>query len=336
MHRHIRIPLIFLVLLTATDRCFAPFIYTPGEGWSYEFPGQAKKWRRDTAKDQLGITKTAYKEGDYKTAVKAAGRVIRRWPLSDYAPEAQHLSGLAYEGLNRYEKAFKAYQLLIVKYPKYDHYDEVIQRQFDIANRFLDGRRFRLWGLFPLFRSMDRTSTMYQQVINNGPYSDIAPSAQLNIGEAREKKKDYNRAFLAYEKAADRYADRKVVSADALFRGGLALLQEAKEAEYDQSIAMRAIEMFNDFIALHPEDARRDQAEGHIRALQIEQARGSLKIARYYNKKRQWQGALTYYNEVVDIFSRLVDDTEHRYAKEARTRIEQLKAKLGTTEATPQ
>ncbi len=320
------IPIFLSALLLSANQCLAPFIYTPGEGWSYETPGQAGKWQRDTAKEQLEAARKAYQEKDYKNAVKAAGRVIRKWPLSDYTPEAQYLTGLAHESNQRDEKAFRAYQTLVAKYPKYDKYDEVLQRQFNIANKFLGGQRFRLWGLFPLFRSMDKTSEMYRKLIQNGPYSDVAAQAQIRIGTAHEKKKNFAAAVVAYEIAADKYAAKKEIAAEALYRAGTALLKEAKDAEYDQSVAKQAIETFSDFIAFHSDDERIPQAEQGIRQLRVEQARGSLQIARFYDKKKQRQGALTYYNDVIDIFSRLLNDTEHKYAVEARERIAQLKA----------
>lgn len=327
IHKPPFIPLVFFALLFSTDKCPAPIIYTPGEGWSYETPGQAGKWQRSTAKEQLEVAQMAYEKEDFRIAIKAAGRLLRQWPFSDYAADAQYVSALAQEGNGRDEKAFRAYQNLLTKYPKYEKYDEVLKRQFAIANKFLGGQRFRLWGLFPLFRSMDKTIKMYQDMIQSGPYSEFAPQAQLHIGKARENKKDYAAAVKAYEVAADKYHDQKGVAADALFRAGEALLKEAKEAEYDQSVARRAIEVFHDFSILHPNDKRVEQADDYIRALYVEQARGYLQIARYYDKKDLPQGALTYYNEVVDIFSRLLNDVNHEYAKKARERIVQLKGK---------
>ena len=335
MRKLLLIPLVILALLFSTSDCPAPFIYTPGEGWSYETAGQAGNWQRDTAREQLQVAQEAYEAEDYRVTIKAAGRVIRQWPFSDFAPDAQFLRGQAYEGKSRDEKAFNAYQELITKYPKYEGYNAVLNRQFEIANKFLAGKRFRLWGLIPLFRSMDKTTEMYENLIKNGPYSDVAPKAQLNIGSARENKKDFAGAVKAYEVAADKYSDLEGVAADALYRAGEALLKEAKEAEYDQSVATKAIDIFNDFMALHPNDERVESADAYIRELRVEQARGSLQIARFYDKKNNARGALTYYNDVVDIFSRLLNDTDHEYAVTARERIAQLKSTTGQTEPEP-
>ena len=134
---------------------------------------------------------------------------MRVWPLSDYAPQAQYLLARCLEERGQDEQAFKAYQALLEKYPKAINYEEVLQRQYEIANRYLDGKWFRLWGYVPFFPSMDKTSEMYEKVIKNGPYSEVAPQAQMSIGAAREKQSNYPQAVKAYEKAADVYHDQK-------------------------------------------------------------------------------------------------------------------------------
>lgn len=296
----------------------APLIYRAGEGWSYE-PSGGTKWTRTRAKDQLDVAQQAFDAKDYRLALKAARRVVRVWPFSDYAPQAQYLVGRSLEERQLDEKAFNAYQTLIEKYPKSANYEEVLQRQYVIANRYLAGQWFKLWGVIPFFSSMDKTVKMYEKLIKNGPYSEVAPSAQLSIGAAREKQEDFSSAVKAYETAADKYHDRKQVAADALFKAGEAYLKQATTAEYDQSVAGHAIAAFTDFITLYPEDPRAEQARTKIASLRTEQARGSLLVARFYEKKKRWDGALVYYNEV------LIRDPQSKYAEEARQRIAEIK-----------
>ena len=308
-----------------TYRCPAPLIFTPGEGWSYETPGSAGEWLRDRAEDQYTAAKELYENKDFKTSRKAAKRVIREWPFSDFAPGAQYLAGLTYEAMSRDEKAFKEYQQLLDTYPTSEHYDDSLNRQFAIANKFLAGKRFRLWGLIPFYKSMKKTTDMYKELIDNGPFSEVAPKAQMNIGTAKENQKKFAEAVIAYEQAADKYNKQPDVVSDALYRAGMALLKEAQTAEYDQGAALKAIDIFTDFMALFPDDARLEKARVHIDELRIEQARGSLMIARFYDGKEAIDGALTYYNDVVDILNRLLNDPDHPFAVEARDRITKLK-----------
>jgi outer membrane protein assembly factor BamD len=316
--RSIRVLLFAIALLLMAVKTPAPLIYRPGEGWTYE-PIGSGAWTRTRAKDQLDVAKEAFDKKDFKLTTKAARRVVRVWPFSDYAPEAQYLAGRALEERGQDEKAFKAYQQLVEQYPKSANYDEVVERQYTIANRYLAGQWFKLWGYIPFFPSMDKTVEMYDKLIKNGPYSAVAPKAQINIGTAREKQSDFPAAVKAYETAADKYHDLKQVAADALYKAGMAYLKQAKTAEYDQSVAGHAIATFSDFATLYPQDPRVPEAQQHIASLRTEQARGSMIVARYYEKKRQWDGALVYYNEV------LIRDPQSSYAEEAKQRIEEIK-----------
>jgi outer membrane assembly lipoprotein YfiO len=304
----------------------APLIYRPGEGWVYEPLGGTVKWMRTRAKDQLEVAEQAFEQKDYSTAFKAARRTVRVWPLSDHAPKAQYLVGRCFEAQDQDERAFQQYQTLLERYPKIENYQEVLLRQFEIANRFLAGQWFRLWNYVPFFPSMDRTAAMYEKLIRNGPYSEIAARAQMNIGAARERQVSFfNRvdpfreAVRAYERAADRYRDNKEVAAEALYRAGYAYYKQAQKADYDQSVAGQAIATFSDFMTLYPNDPRVPEAQKLVGALKTEQARGSFEIAHYYEKKKHWNGALIYYNEA------LLKDPNSEYAVEARARIEAIK-----------
>jgi outer membrane protein assembly factor BamD (BamD/ComL family) len=295
----------------------APLVYRPGEGWTYEPVGGEGKWQQPRAKDQLEVAQAAFDK--------------KAWPLSDYAPQAQYLIARCYEAGGEAEKAFKEYQKLLEKQPKIANFQEIRRRQFDIANLYLAGKYFKLWDYIP-YRSMERTAQMYADIVKTGPYSDIAPQAQLNIGTARERQKalgfrtpDYSAAIKAYEVAADRYNDQPKVASEAIYRAGLAYQRQAQTADRDQGTAGQAIAKFTDFMALYSNDPRVPQAQKIIASLKEEQARGNFDVARFYEKRKRWDGARIYYNEV------LLQDPNSPYAAEARQRIDQLKQRaLGT------
>ena len=322
-----RLTLLLLIAMTVVMLPFsspAPLIYTPGEGWTYESVGSEGKWRRTRAKDQLEVAWKAFYAKDYKLAIKASRHVVKTWPLSDYAPQAQYLLGRSYEARHMDDRAFKEYQVVLEKYPKSDNVSEVLQRQYEIAGRFLGGQWFRAWGYlpYPTAFDRDRIATMYEKIVKSAPYSEVAPQAQLKIGEAREKQKDYPEAVKAYETAADRYSDRPEVAADAVYRAGMAYCKQAQTAEYDQGAAGQAIASLTDFLTLYPDDKRVPDAEKTIAALKTEQARGNFEIAKFYEKQRKWNGALIYYNEV------LLKDPNSPLAPGARDKIDSIKKRL--------
>ena len=72
---------------------------------------------------------------------------------------AEYLIGRCLEMSGKDEAAFNAYEAIINKYPHSESYEDVLWRQYEIANRFLGGEFFRLWGTIPLYRSMDETAS---------------------------------------------------------------------------------------------------------------------------------------------------------------------------------
>ena len=326
-----RLVMVAVCVLAFPFRSPAPLIYTPGEGWTYETAGGEGSWRRPRAQDQLAVAQAAFDKKDYSLAKKAAHAVVDRWPYSDFAPSASYLLARCYEIQGQDEKAFKEYQRLLEKYPKAANYDDVLQRQYAICNRFLHGERFKIWGYVPAFKSMDKTAAMYEILIKNGPYSEVAAQSQMNIGQAREQQsrflndqEPYIQAAKAYEMAADRYHDRPKVASEALFKAGLAYQKQAQTAEYDQSTAGQAIDTFTYFITLYPNDSRVPEGEKIIGSLKSEQARGNFELAKFYERRKRWKGAMIYYNEVV------IQDPKSTYAAISLQRINALKQRVET------
>lgn len=321
-HTRVFLLLVGLSLVALPFTSPAPLIYRPGEGWTYEPVGGEGKWRQARPKDQLELAQKAFDERSYRLAIKVGRHIVRQYPLSDYAPKAQYLVARSYELRKQDERAFKEYQKLLEKYPKVENYPEILQREYEIAMRFLGGQWFKLWGYIPFFPSMNKTAELFEKIVRNGPFSEVAPQAQLRVGAAHDKGKDYPLAVKAYELAADRYFDRPVIAAEALYRAGQSHYKQARKAEYDQGAAGKAIATFTDFITLFPQDPRVAEAKKLITAMKREQARGSYEIARFYEKKKAWSGAVVYYNEV------LLLDPDSPYAEEARRRIETLKTRI--------
>ena len=324
--------LVAVFLLAFAVRSPAPLVYRPGEGWDYEVPGEVTgAWRKLTAKAQLEVAQAAFDKKDYSLARRAADRTVKQWPFSDVAPQAQYLLARCDEETHKDERAFKEYQKLIEKYPKSANYNEILERQFAICNRFLNGERFKLWNTIPTLASMEKTVKLYEGVIKNGPYSEVAPQAQMNIGAAREKQtRLFNenepliQAAKAYDIAADRYRDRPKIASDATFKAGLAYDKQARNAEYDQSTAGRAIDTFQDFKTLFPNDPRVAEGDRLIADLKNEQARGNYQIARFYEHGNHWRSALVYYNEVV------IKGPKSPYAAISLQRIAELKKLTAT------
>ena len=314
----VRLAFCLICLLALPRNTPAPLIYRAGEGWTYE-PVGGGKWQRSRAKDQLEVAQAAFDKKDYSVALKAARRTVKVWPLSDYAPQAQYLFGRCYEAKGQDEKAFREYQKVLEKYPKIDNADEILQRQYAIANRFLAGQWFKLWGYIPFFPSMDKTSLMYEKLIKNGPYSEVAPPGANEYRRRPGKAVGFPRGSQSLRKGRRPLPRLQKCGGGCALQSRRGLQQTGQNGRDDQNVAGQAIATFTDFMTLYPQDPRVPEAQKIIASLKTEQARGSFAIAQFYEKKKRWDGALVYYNEV------LIKDSNSKYAEEAKRRIEAIK-----------
>lgn len=308
------------------------FKYFDGVGWKYLPPGVKAELFTMTAEELFALAQEAFVAGDNTKALFAARWLHVHQPGADLAPEARRIVAEVYEKRGFQENAFQEYQALLDAHPNYDAAKraEVAQRMFDIAGKYLGGKWFR-WKIpyqermyLPLFSSMNRTAKLYQQVVTNAPYGELAASAQYGVGQAHEQaltgfwgffadEKAYKKATAAYQLLADRYQKRPGdaprpnqkeidrVVAEASFRVASIYEVQANEGVYDQSMAERAINAFSDFLTLNtgnPElKPRREEAVTRINGLHLERVRGALAIAEFYERRGKWIAAFKYFGE---------------------------------------
>ncbi len=311
----LRIGLVLAVLVALAPLSPAPLIYRPGQGWEVEGQDAVE----ETSKEQLAKGEAYEKENPPKLeeARDAYRALVKTWPLSPNAPEAQYRFAAVLYKLYAFPQSFKEFQKCLDKYPDTTHFDDILKSQYEIACLFLAGERMKL-GPIPTMPSMDKTVEMFEQVIKNGPYSNYAAMSQLKIGFAREKQHQWKEAVKAYEQLIKKYPKSDLAD-DAQFQIGYANLMASREADYDQTATVHAIEAFQDYKTKYPESEKKEQAIEDIAKLKLEQARGVMKIAEYYDREKKFDAALIYYNNVVQKFP----GTE--LAKRAAERADQIK-----------
>lgn len=291
----------------------APIIYRPGEG--FEVEGQDTV--EETSKQQLDKGAKFEKEQQFEAAYRAYHALVKTWPLSPNSPEAQYRAAVMLYKLYDFQRSYKEFQKCVDDYPDSEHFDEILKYQYDIACLFLLGERQKLWKI-PTLPSMDKAIEMFEQVIKNGPYSQVAPLAQLKIGFAREKQHQWEGAVKAYQDLIRKYPKSDLAD-DAQFQIGYAYMMASKEADYDQTYPNRSIVGFQDYITKYPKSEKIEQANENLDRLRQEQARGLMKIAEFYDREKKFESALIYYNMVIQRYPKA------ELTKRASARADELK-----------
>lgn len=308
---------LLIVLLVTSGQ--AALVWRPGEGWVNESSGQTLA--ASDAKAALQIARNMEAKEAWDNAAAAYRTIVRRWPLSSAAGEAQFKLGFMLEKLAEFWPAYEAYQKVVDKYPGSQFFDLAIERQFSIGNLYLAGEPQRIWKI-PLLPSMEKTVEIFQNVIDNAPYGPYAAPAHFRIGLARENQKNWSKAIEAYTDLLDRYP-RSDLADDAQYQIGYAWYQASSEPDYDQSAAKKSIEAFQEFQVRYPNSEKIAQAENYIEELTERRVQGSYNIARFYEGQNNYKAAMIYYNEVIR------QGPQSNQASKAKERLEILRNKLG-------
>ncbi|MDD5261142.1 MAG: outer membrane protein assembly factor BamD [Methylacidiphilales bacterium] len=310
-----------LTLCIVTTCTQAALVWRPGEGWTNENSGEALA--ASDAKAGLQLARNLEAKEAYKDALDAYRSIVRRWPLSSAAGEAQFKVGFMLEKRAEFWAAYKAYQKVVEKYPGSQFFDLAIERQFSIGNLYLAGEPQKVWKI-PLLPSMDKTVEIFETVIKNAPYGTYAPQAHFKIGLAREQQKKWSDAIASYNKLIDKYPGSDLAS-DAQYQIGYAWYQASSQPDYDQSAAQKSIEAFQDFLVRYPNSEKVDQARIYMTELDGRRVQGSFNIAQFYEKQKNYKAAIIYYNDVVQ------QGPNSPQATEAKQKLDFLKSLTNPT-----
>ena len=312
MTRHrIALPILFLVLGLAATECPAPFIWRPDEGWSRE---GAEKYKNPDAAWTYALA--LQQEGKHDEAIRIFRRILKKWPTTSVAPQSQRALAESLEARDYLYKAFLEYQKLLDRYPESVDFPEILLHQFNIGCRLYEGERQRAWKI-RAFSDVEKAAEIFEGIVRNGPYSDIAPRAQFGVGATWQKRRSWLEATDAYQKVTDNYPDSEI-AAEARYRLGVCFYELSSGAPYDQDATRKSIDAFAAFLARHPDHPLAPSARQYTAELWERQAEGVYRTAAFYESRRDARAAVIYYRKV------LTDYPETRWARQAEEALKRL------------
>jgi outer membrane protein assembly factor BamD len=270
-------------------------VYRSNEGWTVE--GDANSQVEGSAAEQMRKAENLEAEGNTDGALDAYRNLLKRYGKSVLAPKAQLKVGVLLERSARFDKAYEAYDAYLTKYPRAEDFDSVVESMFKIGQLFLEGEKRRVLGV-PISPSMARAQEMFTGIVKKAPYSKWAPLSQFNIGQALEKQGKLPESIAAYQQVVARYPNDAIAD-DALYQIGYVRLREHRDGSYDRASAQKAREAFEDFINRYPDSEKVAQARENLKNLEGTQTQGSLQIAKFYDRTKQYKAAVIYYNDVI-------------------------------------
>ena len=269
-----------LLSLTACRTFFKekPYEETSGKrGWHpFLHPAQKSPDTQLTFADQL------LQAGRAKKAMKQYVALTVYWPESREAASAQYQYARLWDKKGKENRAFDEYQRLFNRYPGQFPYDEVLNRQFEIATNLMNRKKGKFL-FFPGFTAPERAIPMFQAIMTNAPQWNRSAEAQYLMGRANELSLEYEAAIEDYMAVQNRYPDSPFAEA-ASFQTAYCYYLLAQESPNNEQILDAAWAAMTLFLNYYPSSEKASVATEYRGTLYRQRAKIAYEKASYYDK----------------------------------------------------
>ena len=293
----------------------AYWIWTP-ESKKFVNPKYAAK---DSPKEQFDWAMNFYDSKDWTRAAVEFEKLTKQYEYSEYASKAQYYMGLCYENMGKFYAAFQSYQKVIDNYPHVENIDDIIGKELQIGDIYMDKDNPRIMGA-DVVTSSDRAGEIYKKVVDNAPFGKFADEAQFKLGLALKRMETYEEAIDAFQKVIDNFPSSQFVEKSRYELAECAYRASLKPA-YASEPTERAIKVFEDFTESSKNKELAVRADSTIKRLKDKAAEKSFMTAKFYQSQKRYESAIIYYQEVLDKYP------DSYFAKESKAQIGLLKKK---------
>ncbi|MFH1797967.1 MAG: outer membrane protein assembly factor BamD [Candidatus Omnitrophota bacterium] len=290
------ISLLIIFIFLSEGPCYAFWVWTPKSKTAVN-PKFAVK---DDPYAQFEWAMQFFKQYEFGRAAEEFSRLTKNYPDSEWAAEAQYYAGRSYEEMGKYYFAFQNYQKTIDDYPYSRRVNEIIKRQYNIANIFQTKETSKLMDL-ELTLSIDRAVTIYKQIIENSPFGEYADKSLYKSAECYRRMMQHKDAMEAYERIVNDYPDSKLVP-EAKYQLAYTKYEASLEPEYDQESTDEAINEFKEISDTTAIPAIAMEAKKVFKELKNRKAGSELKVAEFYERQKKYKSAVMYYEEILRQF----------------------------------
>ncbi len=282
-----------IAILCLANPVSAFWVWTPKTGkWT-----NPKTAGKITPTDQLSHAVGLYEQGKLKHARGEFKKLLKNYPKSEEAAEAQYYLGVILEDSDKLYPAYLAYQKVIDKYPFSSRINEIIEKEFHIAEQFMQGKKRKTLGMnLPVENS---AIEIFHKVVENSNYGPLAAEAQYKLGLLLKNSSRFMEAEDEFDKVIKNYPQSEWV-ASAQFQIASCRSRISSGPDYERESTREAKEGFEKFVGDHPDVELAKRAEKHIVELKEREAQGHYDTAVFYEKQMEYKAAKIYYNIVVN------------------------------------
>ncbi|MAJ48020.1 MAG: hypothetical protein CBC35_12260 [Planctomycetes bacterium TMED75] len=279
-HRTLQLAVIAFGLLTLCQGRLSAqeqtFELTPEDTWK-----QSKEIDNDSQQARLLRARQAILDGDPQRGEDIATAFIDQYPESPLLPNAYLIRGDALLAMdNEYEALFD-YEEIARNFPNSSVFVTALEREFDIAKQYANGRYRKLLGLLRILPAEDDAQEILIRIQERLPGSRLAEEAGMELADFYFRKRDLRMAADAYDLFVENYPRSKDIN-KARLRLIYSYLADYRGPIYDASGLEEARLRLEDLRVKEPGLAQRIGVEALLVRIYESDARKMLVTANYY------------------------------------------------------
>jgi outer membrane protein assembly factor BamD len=223
------------------------------------------------------------------------GDIVKDYPRTASAGEAQFKIGELREQEGKSKKAFAEYQDFLTEYRDSPRFAEAVKRQYDIALALMQSDKKGFLGIGAAIQPSDLIE-MFEQISANAPFSEYAPLSLYNIGVVNRTQNDIDAAIDAFDAVVQEYPDSHL-KAEAMKQKFEMLGTAADRSNNPQNVRHQREAGEDALNQLTGEEAAEMRAK--MGKLEEKEKEKNFDIARFYEGQGDFKAAAVYYREVI-------------------------------------
>lgn len=286
--------------LLAVAAVLASFSLTLRGQEEYEFKdGQWVKTvapAKGTPAGEVAMIRRMVNQGQNCAAVRAADKFLKAYPDDPLREDVMMLAGQAEVNRDRYFQAYGWYKRQWEEFPNGQYAERALQREYQIADAFLKGKKRIVAYLFYLPARADGQDIL-NRIAEQAPGSTLAEVALLRIAEDHFAHREYPEAAAAFDRYIDLFGKSAKVR-DASLQAARATHLSWRGVEFDATPLIEAQQRYKNFNEQYPQTAVKANVPTTLKQIETQRAAEEFNTARFYDRTGHRQAAAYYYRRV--------------------------------------
>lgn len=248
---------------------------------------------KGTPAGELELIRQYVDKGWGRTACRAVDSFLKKYPADPTAEEVMNLGGQAEMVRGRYFQAFERFNDQILRFPGGPYVERALQRELEIGEAFLAGKKRIVWGIFYLSAERDGIDIL-NKIVDHAPGSTLAEKGLLRIADYHYQEREYPEAVRAYDRYLEVFG-RGEKASYAMLQAARASYANFRGIEFEDTPLLEATQRYRMFAERFPLQADRANVPRILEGIRVTLARKMYATGQFYERVHKPAPAKFYY-----------------------------------------